>query len=146
MPILNIQSRSDRNVAPDAALAGFGPTIPVLVGVAPVAEGNGTAEFQGEQALALIDTGASTSCIAEDFATRLGLTPIDRQKIGGVGGKKEHLIYLGVILIPSLNAQKKAGFVGVELPGAQPVLLGRDFLHGCVLIYNGPTGMITIST
>ena len=127
-------------------LAAAGPTIPVLVGVAPIAEADGTVEFQGEQTAALIDTGASTSCIAEDFAKKLGLTPIDRQDIGGAGGMKEHLIYLGMIFIPSLNAHKKAGFVGVESIGAQPVLLGRDFLHGCVLIYNGPAGMVTISS
>ena len=102
-------------------------------------------QFQGEEVNALIDTGASTSCIDEKLARKLGLTPIDRQEIAGVGGKKEHIIYLGMIYVPPpLNMYSKGRFVGVDMVGQQPVLLGRNFLLGTVLIYNGVNGSISI--
>ncbi len=102
-------------------------------------------QFQGEEANALIDTGASTSCIDEKLALKLGLTPIDRQEIVGVKGKSEHIIYLGMIYVPPpLHTYSKGRFVGVDMVGQQPVLLGRDFLLGTVLIYNGANGSISI--
>ena len=118
--------------------------IPVLVGRAPIASENGTYKFQGEQVAALIDTGASVSCIAETLASKLGLAPIDRQDVSGVAGEKEHLIYLGMISVPLLNTHSKGKFVGVDLPESQPVILGRDFLHGTVFIYHGGSGTITL--
>lgn len=147
MPILNIQYR-DKNpdITPEATLTIHGPTIVVLVGPATPTRENGTIDFQGHQALALIDTGAGRSCIDEKLAQKLKLTPIDRQQIGGVRGKQEHLIYLGLIRVPPpLDMYSKGRFVGVDMGAAQPVLLGRDFLQSCVLIYNGTNGTISIA-
>ncbi len=146
MPIHNIQYRDKNpNIAPEVVLQVVGPTIPVFVGLAPPVAENGKMQFQGEEVNALIDTGASTSCIDEKLAQKLGLTPIDRQEIAGVGGKKEHIIYLGMIYVPPpLNMYSKGRFVGVDMVGQQPVLLGRNFLLGTVLIYNGVNGSISI--
>lgn len=147
MPILNIQYRDENpKVAPELVLAEVGPTIQVLVGPAPPTEDNGRVHFKGEETAALIDTGATSSCIDEKLARKLGLTPIDRQEIGGIKGKKEHIIYLGMIYVPPpLKKHRKGPFIGVNMEGRQPVLLGRDFLRGCILIYNGTNGTISIS-
>ena len=148
MPILNIQYRhQNANVAPELVLQVYGPTIQVFVGPAPPTEDNGKIQFKGEETSALIDTGATTSCIDEKLAQKLGLTPIDRQKIGGIKGKEEHIFYLGMIYVPPpLNRHRKGSFIGVDMEERQLVLLGRDFLRDCILIYNGTNGTITIST
>lgn len=145
LPVLNFTySTTDKAVPAASVMQLQGPTILVLVGVAPVAAENGTLNFQGQQVAALIDTGAFTSCIDEKLAIALALTPIDKQKIGGAAGKQDHLIYLGMIAVPALNTHHKGRFVGVKMEGSQQVLLGRDFLRDCVLIYSGGTGSITL--
>ena len=145
MPVLSVNYHDpEGKVPPDGLLLSVGPSIRVIVGPAPPAEENGSLKLQGDQVAALIDTGASTSCIDEKMAERLSLTPIDRQKLHGVGGEKEHLVYLGIIFVPDLGTHSKGRFVGVDLGETQPVLLGRDFLRGCVFIYSGGTGTITV--
>lgn len=133
------------NSPPASGLELVGPTIQVLVGVAPLAGEAVSLKIEGgREVLALIDTGASTSCISDPLAQELGLTPIDRQEMMGVGGPKEHLLYLGMISVPQLGTVSKGRFVGVDMGESQPIILGRDFLRGCVLIYHGPAGTITI--
>ena len=104
-------------------------------------------EHLGRQTCAssIIDTGASASCIDEKLAKKLGLTPIDKQKVGGAAGKKLHVIYLGMIYVPTLNTHSKGRFIGVDMDDQQPVILGRDFLLNSILIYNGVNGTVSIS-
>ena len=97
---------------------------------------------------ALIDTGAVDSCIDEDLANELGLPLVDRQMSSGVGGAHELNIYLGHIRIPSLGQINWGRFIGAKLAsGGQfhRALIGRGQLNGMILIYDGRTGVVTLS-
>ena len=98
---------------------------------------------------ALIDTGAGDSCIDEDLATELGLPLVDRQQASGIGGRQELNIYLGHIRIPALGRIRWGRFIGARLAsGGQPhrALIGRAQLAGMIMIYDGRTGAVTISS
>lgn len=91
------------------------------------------------KALALIDTGASSTCISQNIADALTLIPFDSQKVHTAGGATEQLLYdVGVVLPIS-----QPNILSVQAPCAdlkdQPyqVLLGRDVLSRCTLFYNG---------
>jgi predicted aspartyl protease len=94
--------------------------------------------------LALIDTGASDSCIDEQLAQQLGLMPVDRRQVGGVAGQQLHYVYLAHLTVPNLGMQTLGPFIGVNLGGVHKVIMGRDFLTHTILIYNGEEGEITI--
>ena len=144
------------------ALRIFGPTILVEVGfeasmyaqdanTAMVATSLASGGAQSEilrAVPALIDTGAAESCIDEDLATELGLPLVDRQTCSGVGGEHELNIYLGHIRIPGLNQIQWGRFTGAKLAsGRQPhrALIGRAQLNGMILVYDGRTGVVTLS-
>ena len=145
MPILQTQIKTnDPNVAPAQALVNAGPTINVLVGQPPLPNAPTADHPKLEQVVALIDTGASTSCIDEKFATDLGLTIIDEQTAHGIGGPKLHSRFLALMQVPELSTHATGNFLGVDLKGRQPVLLGRDFLDASIFIYDGKSGIISI--
>jgi predicted aspartyl protease len=140
----------------------FGPTILVEVGfeASMYAHGANTAAVALSVASggaqpnilravpALIDTGAADSCIDEDLANELGLPLVDRQTCSGVGGEHELNIYLGHIRIPSLGQIRWGRFTGARLASGGQVhraLIGRAQLTEMVLIYDGPTGAVTIT-
>lgn len=96
---------------------------------------------------ALVDTGATESCIDSDLASQLLLPIIDRRKISGVGGEHEVNMYLAQIHIPSLAFTVYGVFAGVNLAaGGQPhrALIGRTFLRGFTMIYTGTTGDVEL--
>lgn len=97
---------------------------------------------------ALVDTGASASCIDSALAVELGLPLSDRSNVAGVGGITLVDRYLAQIYIPSLNWTIYGPFSGVYLSaGQQPhqALIGRDFLSNFRMTYEGRTGEVTLS-
>jgi predicted aspartyl protease len=145
------------------ALRIFGPTILVEVGFEasmydqganPAAVALSLASGGAHSGIlmtvpALIDTGAVESCIDEDLANELGLPLVDRQTCSGVGGEHELNIYLGHIRIPSLGQINWGRFTGARLAsGRQPhrALIGRTQLAGMILIYDGRTGAVTLTS
>ncbi len=148
MPIFNINfSEESGKVPPSVILRVVGPSIPVRVGPAPVASvSGGPLSAPPEKVVqALIDTGANASCIDNALANELRLPIIDRVSVSGVAGNNEHNVYLGVVVIPELITYLKGRFIGVDLVSQHPIIVGRDFLEKSVMIYNGPTGQITLS-
>lgn len=131
---------------PSDQLASFGPTIPILVGVPQGQPADGHPKAQPvTQVQALIDTGASVSCIDNDFAESLGLPAVDVQNLNGVAGSAPHTVYLGHLFVPQLNIAMSAGrLFGVGLKTHQ-VIVGRDFLHDAIMIYDGMSGEVTIT-
>lgn len=98
---------------------------------------------------ALVDTGASESCIDNTLAQQLNLPIVDKRTISGVGGKHEVPVYMAQIAIPSLNFMIYGLFAGVDLiKGGQrhQALIGRTFLRGFRMTYEGDTGTVTISS
>jgi predicted aspartyl protease len=132
-------------------LVSFGPTILVDIGLDPAYLPSktfavplaGLTEIQ-----ALVDTGATTSCIDNSLAVELGLPIVDRMPIAGVGGQHIANLYLAQIHVPALNRTLYGTFAGVNLrDGGQPhsALMGRTFLRHYRMVYNGTTGSVTIS-
>lgn len=132
-------------------LVVLGPTLIVDIGFDPTFDPSksGTkpaTQLQGVRAL--VDTGATQSCLDSTVATTLNLPIIDRQKISGVGGVHDVNIHLGQIYVPSLASTIYGPFAGVNLSaGGQPhiALIGRTFLQHITLHYDGRTGKVTMT-
>jgi hypothetical protein len=131
-------------------LVTHGPTLLVDIGFDPAYDPAApTRPTLTETKLwALVDTGATESCIDSDLATKLGLPVVDRRRIGGVSGLKEVNMYLAHIHIPTLNFTLYGAFAGVDLiAGGQKhyALIGRTFLQRFKMTYDGLTGDVTLS-
>ena len=97
---------------------------------------------------ALVDTGALDNCIDSSIAERLRLPIVGRQMIAGVHGAEEVNFHLAQIYVPSLDITAHGHSAGVHLvEGGQFhfALLGRTFLRGFRLVYDGRTGEVTLS-
>ena len=131
-------------------LVHHGPVIAVTIGFDPDFQpGAGVhPNLPPNRYPALVDTGATRSCIDSALAAALHLPIMDRDEIGGVGGLTEVNLYLAQIYIPELQFTIYGGFAGAHLrAGGQPyyALLGRTFLRHFSMHYDGRTGAVTIS-
>lgn len=96
-------------------------------------------EIPSKTIIALIDTGASGSCVNESVAKELGLIARDIVSISTPSGITQQPIYDLGISLPKLTDR----IINVAAPGSnlenQPyqALIGRDILSICTLIYNG---------
>lgn len=131
-------------------LVQYGPTLLVDIGFDQnrQASDQGLPDLAVKGVRALVDTGATTSCIDSGLAMQLNLPIIDRQRIGGVGGVHEVNMHLAHIVIPGLHKYIDGAFAGVDLAaGGQPhvALIGRTFLQHFTLIYEGRTGSVSIT-
>lgn len=100
-----------------------------------------------ESVFALIDTGATESCIDDQLAKKLGLPIIDKQPCAGAGGTTTLEVYMAMIEIPSIRFRQYGRFMGVHLAaGGQQhaVLLGRTLLQDMVMIYDGERGSVVL--
>ena len=147
MPLIEAGWVNKEGVADGQSLIKFGPTTQVIIGHVP----NETDVTPKEPITvhALIDTGAQESCIDIKIATELNLPIVDVQMISGAGGVKKHPVYMGHIYIPSLEKTLYGRFAGVDLiAGGQShgALLGRTFLQGTVMIYDGLRSQVTLAS
>lgn len=98
--------------------------------------------------LALVDTGATESCIDETLAENLNLTVVDRIDIAGVGGPYKANLYLAHIDVPAIALTDWGRFAGVKLTeGGQRhrVIIGRTLLSMVIMIYDGRDGSVKIA-
>jgi len=128
----------------------LGPTIAVDIGFDPTFDPTKPASPKpGLSGLkALIDTGASISCIDSLLAAQLGLPISDRRFTSGAHGAKEVNFHLAQIHVPSLHHTIYGQFAAVDLiAGGQQhhALLGRTFLYQFQMTYDGMTGAVTLS-
>lgn len=126
----------------------YGPTIQIKIGL--------DENFNPEQDRvnlpdtlfdALVDTGASVSCIDAQLANTLGLPVVDRRPISGAHGSAEVDFYLGQIHVPALSFTIYGDFAGVHLlAGGQHhvALIGRAFLRNMRMVYQGRSGQVTL--
>jgi predicted aspartyl protease len=160
MPILHVQYTAQGTnpqggtvtLDPKVALQQRGPVIQVTVALAQAAaqalvQAGQTAPTP-ESGLALIDTGASHTCIDNAAATKMGLPVIDVVRMTSATHAHEpcnvHPIQIEVTGAHiSIDA---ARVLGANLaPQGLLLLIGRDVLQNCNLIYNGIVGSITLS-
>lgn len=132
------------------SLVNWGPTLSVNIGFDPNYNSASTnVPVPGKTGLlALVDTGATESCIDSLLAAQLNLPVVDRRMTAGAHGAKEVNLHLAQIHIPSLSRTIVGAFAGVDLlTGGQmhSALIGRTFLRHFKMIYDGPSGKVQIS-
>lgn len=98
---------------PDALLR-FGPTLRVRLGFDPEYRHDGDLNPLDAEYDALVDTGASESCIDSSIAVEAGLPIIDRRQIAGAHGSAEVNVHLAQIYIPELGVVLSGRFAGVH--------------------------------
>lgn len=136
-------------------LVYFGPTLEVRVGFdmqfwsAQSANQEGTVQpiLPPIPFPALVDTGATESCIDDQLAETLELPVVDEVQVGGVGGAHQAQVYLAQIYIPALEIGYSGRVIGARLSDGDlmhRVLIGRNFLQHLKLAYDGPSGSVTI--
>ena len=149
MPIAEVGLPSETMSGPDQLVA-HGPTIWVDVSLDPdydPASGHPPKPSGRELIPALIDTGASESCIDEGLAEELGLEAVDVRKVGGAGGSYDAPVYLVHLYCQDLISWQYGLFFGVRLTaGGQPhrALIGRTFLADKMMIYDGRRGTVQL--
>jgi len=134
-------------LSPADTLARIGPTILVRINSYP-GPGIAPAGSAAQQIPALIDTGASLNCLDEILAQQLQLQVVDQLTAGGIAGPAKLNVYLAQITVPALNLNQFARFAGVHLQAAgqaHRALLGRPFLSGCSMLYDGKTGSVQLT-
>ena len=95
---------------------------------------------------ALVDTGASVSCIDSDLARFLALKTVDRApfRLSVVGGDiVEATYHLAYLSIPALAFRDHVAFACIDALATElgdAVILGRDLLSRFQLAYDGPRG------
>ena len=148
MPTTDIGFRDSPTVSGRSSLAFFGPTLYVRIGYDPTYQPGGFPSLPEQDYPALVDTGASSSCIDSDLATHLHLQVIDQQNISGVHGTLPVNIYAAQLYIPSLNQTIYGQFAGVHLnAGGQmhKAIIGRYFLSDFAMNYDGRSGTVILS-
>ena len=141
---------SGTGVSGPELLTQLGPTLLVNIGFDPAYQNSQTTPPTPgiTDVSALVDTGASESCIDNLLASQLNLPVVDRREISGAGGRHEVNVYLAQINVPSLASTIYGVFAGVDLKAGGQVhlaLIGRTFLRNFTMIYEGRTGTVTIS-
>jgi hypothetical protein len=158
MPILHSQVEAQGKTAdgktvqapPAIGLLMRGPIVQVSVTIEQSAGKGLTARGKTvptpKSGFALIDTGASNTCIDEGAAKELGLPVIDVANMQSATHEKHPCnIYPIQIITPifTLNAPRAMG-AALASQGLL-VLIGRDVLQHCTFFYNGPMGQFTLS-
>jgi len=131
-------------------LVSYGPTLKVDIGFDPAFNNTsvGIPAAAIKNVDALVDTGATESCIDSLLAAQLNLPIVDRRAICGVHGSNEVNVHLAQIHIPSLGRTIVGAFAAVDLVAGGQVhkaLIGRTFLQNLTMVYEGLTGKVTLS-
>lgn len=159
MPILHVQFNAQGqtptgqtvSVAPVIALLSQGPVVQVVLSVAQTIADQllqqGLPVPTPVAGLALIDTGASSTCIDDASAQQLQLPAIDVvNMISASHANIQQNIYPVLIEVMGGIRIDVPRAMGANLaPQNLVALIGRDFLQQCTLFYNGPAGAITLA-
>ena len=156
MPILNIQlaaqDPSGRQIPPLVALQQRGPVVQVSISVeqniAQQLLAQGVTLPPPEVGFALIDSGATSTCIDDDAARRLRLPAIDVVAVASASHastqQNVHPMQIEVRGLPITISAPRAIAAPLASQGLL-VLIGRDVLQHCTLFYNGPAGSFSLS-
>lgn len=160
MSILNIRAQADVrdqqgnpvSVHPSMALQQAGPLVQVIL--SPLEDQielltkSGQKVPQPVTGHGLIDTGASATCIDQKAATMAGLAVVDSGPLHSATHANEIVpIYAGRFAIQGLHQNiDTTKAYGANLDSQNLIILiGRDVLSRCVLVYNGPESSISLS-
>lgn len=138
------------------ALRDAGAILPVQINISKALHGLLTAKKQPipkpVEGVALIDTGATKSCVERSILAGLGIKPIGLVKIGTAKGATQCQLFPARLFFPTIRLDVSySSMAGVNLKGqviqGAPLiaLVGRDVLLKCLFIYCGYGGYYTIS-
>ncbi|MCY4531313.1 MAG: retroviral-like aspartic protease family protein [Gammaproteobacteria bacterium] len=148
MPIIEAGVKNSNDQIDPIQLVQVGPSIEVSIGHFRTSGAPPIPPKEDVFTFALVDTGATESCIDISLAQNLDLPVVDKMTISGVGGAKTHDVYMAQIHIPDLKFTQYGKFAGVDLDGGgqlHKALLGRSFLQNTIMIYDGLRGQVTIT-
>ena len=101
-----------------------------------------------EMTIALLDTGASNTCIDNELATKLGLPIVDTLKMTSASHQEVEqpaypisIEFIGTSIQFGVPKAMGAHLVAQGLG----LLIGRDVLSSFTMFYNGLNGQITLS-
>lgn len=101
---------------------------------------------------ALIDTGASRTCVDESVLATLGINAIGLVSVGTAAGSIERPLFPARLGFPEFKlVVDLSSVIAVDLQGQivqdSPLiaLVGRDILRFCQFIYDGSGGFFTLS-
>jgi len=160
MPILNVQLAA-QGQAPDGStiqipapqvLLARGPVVQVALSLAQalgaqIVQRGGTLP-PPQAGWALIDTGASATCIDDAIAQQMQLPVIDVVQVASAShAATQQNVYPAHLEVLGANVQIEVSrAVGAALASQGIIaLIGRDVLRQCILHYNGPVGSFTLS-
>jgi len=156
MPIHNRFFRRPNQEHSPEGLSSAGPLLQVQVMVPPalaalLGQSNQPIPAPGT-GWALIDTGATRTCVDKAVLDELEVQATGAITTGTAAGPAQQLLYPAKLNFPGANFEIEFGSViGVDLSGQSIagqnviVLLGRNVLSRCVLVYNGPGGIFTLA-
>ena|SRR2546425_5574102 len=160
MPVYNSQFLENlpgggQRISP-AVLASVGPILDVSVSI-PQA----LTDFYTRQqipipspitGIALIDTGASKSCVHGPVMSTLGVNPIGIATSHTAAGPVPHNLFPAHFTFPGARIEVDfASVVGADLSGQiinnrqLIALIGRDVLSMGIFVYNGPAGAFSFA-
>ena len=131
MPIADCGFADGEHGSGGDLLQQYGPTLSVDIGFDTDFDyetGQSFPESTATRIPALVDTGATVSCIDASLAQSLDLPLVDRQTVSGVGGQHTCDVYLAHIVAPTLAWFQWGLFYGVSLAAGGQVhqaLIGR---------------------
>lgn len=160
MPILHTQLRAQAKtpqgqvveVSPSVVLQRQGPCVQVSIGLAQSIANQllqqGKSLPKPVSGVALIDTGATSTCIDDGAAKQLQLPVVNVVNVASASHastpQNVYPIQVEVVGLPiSIEAPNAIG--AALAPQGLLALIGRDVLQHCTLFYNGITGEITLS-
>ena len=155
MPTLNFRAETTNQagqiVAAPAGLAQSGPLVPTTLMVSDshrqALARQGTQVPDAINGFALIDTGASGTCVDQQVATKAGLPIIDKTMMTSASHAEHEVpVFTGKLVIPEFTDINLEYVLGANLAGQNLIaLIGRDLLQSAVLVYNGTHGTVSLS-
>lgn len=133
-------------------MVSYGPTLIVEIGFDPdFPSAKSRPDLASGHVRALVDTGATHSCIDSHLALELGLPIVEREYMAGVHGVAPVDMHVAQIYLPALNHTITGRFAGIRLRDsgqAHSALIGRTFLQHYTMTYEGRrgSGIITNDT
>ena len=128
-PIVQVSVGVEQNIAQQLLQQGLTPPTPIT-------------------GVALIDTGASVTCIDDAAANILNLPAIDVVTVASASHaaspQNVYPIQVDVAGLPITISAPRAISASLAAQGLL-LLIGRDVLQRCTLFYNGPAGLFSLS-
>ena len=160
MPILNGRVEAQRKdqhgepvpSPPGAGLQQLGPRVQITL--SPLEAQIKSFADKGETSptpvvgWALIDSGASSTCIDQKTAQKAGLALVDSGPMTSATHQNEIVpIFAGRLNISGLpqNIETTRAYGANLEPQGLIALIGRDMLANCLFVYNGPDGSFSLS-